>query len=114
MDLRNAGPFSVSANGEISHGTDQKGRLNLVEFNDPKHLTQAGGGYFLANNPDLTVTPSEQATVRQGYLEGANTTSISEMVNLMSAMRNFEANQRMIQIQDDQMGRVIQDLGQPT
>ena len=32
---------------------------------------------------------------------------------MMTAMRGFEANQQVIQIQDDRMGKVITDLGIP-
>jgi flagellar basal body rod protein FlgG len=35
------------------------------------------------------------------------------MVNLISAMRQYEANQRIIQMQDDRMGRTISELGNP-
>jgi flagellar basal body rod protein FlgG len=33
------------------------------------------------------------------------------MVGMIHAMRMFEANQKVIQTQDDRMGRVITDLG---
>jgi flagellar basal body rod protein FlgG len=52
--------------------------------------------------------------VRQGYLEASNSSSVLEMASLMTAMRGFEANQHVIQIQDDRLGRTISDLGNPT
>jgi flagellar basal body rod protein FlgG len=33
------------------------------------------------------------------------------MVGMIHALRIFEANQKVIQTQDDRMGRVISDLG---
>ena len=50
-------------------------------------------------------------SLRRGFLEGANTSAVSEMVNLISAMRMYETNQKVIQMQDDRMGRVISELG---
>ena len=47
-------------------------------------------------------------------MEGSNTSSVGEMANLMNAMRGFEANQHVIQIQDDRMNKVITELGNPT
>jgi flagellar basal body rod protein FlgG len=35
------------------------------------------------------------------------------MASLITAMRGFEANQKVIQMQDDRMGRMITDLGTP-
>ena len=32
----------------------------------------------------------------------------------MTAMRTFETNQRLIQMQDERMGRTISDLGNPS
>jgi flagellar basal-body rod protein FlgG len=49
--------------------------------------------------------------VRQGALEAANTSVVMEMANLMTAMRTFEANQRMAQIHDDRIAKAIADLG---
>ena len=33
------------------------------------------------------------------------------MANMMTAMRGFEANQNVIQIQDDRLGKTITELG---
>jgi flagellar basal body rod protein FlgG len=35
------------------------------------------------------------------------------MAHMISAMRQFEANQRVLQIHDDRMGRAITELGNP-
>ncbi len=112
MDQRLGAPLAISADGEVSQGPDQKGKLNLVEFNDPKLLTQISGGYFIAANPNLQTQAATQSTVRQGYLEGSNSNPVTEMANMMVALRNFEANQRTIQIQDDRMSKSIHDLTQ--
>ncbi|HXJ75007.1 MAG TPA: flagellar basal body rod C-terminal domain-containing protein, partial [Candidatus Dormibacteraeota bacterium] len=97
--------------GEISQGPDQKGKIKLVEFSDQRLLTQISGGYFTANNPNLVVKPAATSRVRQGFLEGANTSVVMEMANLISAMRTFEANQKMAQIHDDRIARTLSDLG---
>jgi flagellar basal-body rod protein FlgF len=114
FDLNNPVPMSVSPNGEVSQGPDLKGKLKLVEFTKPQLLTQVSGGYFIAQDPNLVGQSSTTSTVRQGYLEGANTTTVAEMANLLSALRTFEANQRIIQLQDDRMARTISELGNPS
>lgn len=114
LDLNNRTELSISATGEVSQGADVKGRLRLTEFGNPRLLQRISGGYFAADNAGAGATPSTGSTVRQGMLEAANTSVVMEMANLMSAMRTFEANQRMAQIQDDRVARTISDLGNVT
>ena len=111
LDPRNPAPISISPGGDVSQGADPKGKIKLVEFNNQRLLTPISAGYFIADNPNLIPRPSPASTVRQGYLEAANTSTVLEMANMISAMRTFEANQRMAQIHDERMGRVISELG---
>jgi len=113
MDRNNLAPLSISATGEISQGADLKGRLKLVDFDQPDLLTQIGGGCFIANHSNLQPTEAVGTSLRQGFLEGANTEAVIEMASLINVMRAFEANQRIIQLQDERMGRAISELGNP-
>ncbi len=110
FDLNNPDPITVSATGEVSQGSDVKGRLRLTEFSDPKLLTVLGGGLFMANDPNLQSNDATATQVRQGYLEGANTSPLTEMASLVTAMRLFEANQKVLQAQDERTGRMISEL----
>ena len=111
LDLNNHTEVSISATGEISQGADLKGSLKLTEFGNTKELTRLSGGYFMADKPAANATASGTSTVRQGVLESGNTSTVMEMANLMTAMRTFEANQRMAQIHDERMGKTIAELG---
>jgi len=113
LDPHNTAPLTISANGDISQGSETKGKLKLTDVDKPELLTQISGAYFLANNSGIH-TQTGTGTLRQGYLEGANTSSVGEMANMMTAMRTFEANQHVIQIQDDRMGKAISELGSTT
>jgi|SRR5690348_16793699 len=114
LDPTNSSPISVSSSGEVSQGGGLKGRIRLVEFAQPGQLKSIGGGCFLSANPQETPSPAQSSQLRQGFLEGANTSPTTEMASLITAMRLFEANQKVMQAQDDRMGRVITDLGNPT
>ena len=111
LDPANSSPISVSSTGEVSQGGGLKGRIRLVEFSQPNQLKPIGGGCFLAVNPQSQPLPAQSSQLRQGYLEGANTSPTTEMASLITAMRMFEANQKVMQMQDERMGRVITDLG---
>jgi flagellar basal-body rod protein FlgF len=105
--------ITVASDGTVSQGPEVRGKLSLVAFNDPNLLTPSGGGYFLASNPILQENGDAASTVRQGFLEGSNASAVLEMANLITSMRGFEANQKIIQMQDERMGRAISELGNP-
>lgn len=113
FDPNNSGPISVSSTGEVSQGGALKGRLKISEFSDPGALVATGAGYFVTANPAVQPRAASASTVRQGFVENANTSPMMEMVNLISASRFFEANQKVIQAADDRMGRLISEVGNP-
>lgn len=110
-DLNNPAPLSISATGTVSQGNDVKGQLKIVDFNNPQLLQNIGGGLFIANNPDLTPVTPEGTMVRQNFLEASNLSTTHEMANMITSMRAFEANQRVVQASDERMSRVISELG---
>lgn len=112
VDPSNPAPLTVAPTGEVSQGGDTKGKLQLTEFSDPQKLTSLGQGYFTAGNG---ANPSDSTTsqLHQGYLESSNTSPTAEMASLITAMRMFESNQRVMQMQDERSSRTITDLGNP-
>jgi flagellar basal body rod protein FlgG len=114
LDLNNPAPMTISPTGEVSQGIDQKGRLRVVEFDDPRALTALSAAYFAADGTGAFPKPAVASSVRQGFVEGANTSTVLEMANLLAAMRTFEAGQRVLQLHDDRLGRTITELGQPS
>ena len=113
LDASNSGPISVAPTGEVSQGAVLKGRLKLSEFSDPSVLVSTGTGLFTVADPSVQPAAASAASVRQGFVENANASPVSEMVNLISAMRLFQANQKVIQTADDRVGRLITDVGNP-
>ena len=112
FDANNPAPITISSTGEVSQGTDLKGKLKLVGFNDVQLLTPTGQNCFLAKNPKLLPDDATSTSkLRQGFVETANSSPVVEMAHLITAMRNFESNQRVIQMQDDRMGRTIAEFG---
>jgi flagellar basal-body rod protein FlgF len=113
LDKSDPGAISIAATGVVSQGEIVKGNIKIVDFNDPQLLTPMGNGHFIGNSADLHSYEVTAPSLRQGYLEASNTSSVMEMANLVTAMRSFEANQRVIQLQDERMGRAISELGTP-
>lgn len=113
VDRATSANITVGADGTVTQGNEVIGKLSVVAFNDPNLLAPAGGGYFMATSQAIQTLPDSGSSVRQGVLEGSNASGVGEMVNLLAAMRGFEANQRVVQMQDERMGRTIAELGNP-
>lgn len=110
FDPNNGGAITVSSNGFVSQGSDVKGTIRLVEFKDPHALTTISQGFFVADKPGVEPETASGTAVRQGHLEASNTSPTTEMASLITSMRMFEANQRILQMQDERMGKVITEL----
>jgi flagellar basal-body rod protein FlgF len=111
LDPNNSAPMNVSSSGQVSQGGEIKGHIKVVEFKNPDDLKVIGQGYYIKNSIDEKAVDSPSSQVRQGYLEAANTSPTVEMSSLITAMRMFESNEKVLQMQDERMGKAISDLG---
>lgn len=112
LDPTSHDEVSINPGGQVLQGGVVKGKLGITDFENPELLTNTNGVYFLTDNPALK-TKASTAAVKDGFVEGANTSSLNEMANLLTSMRSFEANTKVIQMQDDRMNKTITDLGTP-
>jgi len=119
--LSNGGPLqfnpnsgaaiTISATGQVSQGEQTIGKLQTVEFKDPSQLIKRGAGFFSTDSTKNPATPSTTTQIRQGFIESANSSPTTEMASMITAMRMFEANQKVLQMQGDRMSKVITELG---
>lgn len=104
------GEVVIKENGEIWQGQVLVDRLRVVTFDDLRALHKEGHSLFRVSDPNLRPREAEQMSVKQGYLEGSNTNPLEEMVEMMVTLRNFEAEQKAIQSQDDTLSKAVNDL----
>ena len=50
----------------------------------------------------------DKPTVVQGYLEMSNVNVVSEMVDMITISRTFEANQKLVNAIDDSLAKTVQ------
>lgn len=104
------GIFSVSAEGVIATpGQGEIDRLRLVEFADPAVLNKTGNNSFTA--PPGAGQPAADPQVRQGFLERSNVSMAAEMVGLITVVRAYEANSRILQAHNDLLGLAVNQVG---
>ena len=102
--------ITVSATGDVSQGSEAKGKLQITEFQHPEKLVPIGTTDFQPEAQDAQPVAAVSTQVRQGFIEAANTSPTTEMASLITAMRMFESNQKVLQMQSDRMSKVITEL----
>lgn len=105
----NGSDFKVSDNGVVQVDGKDVDKLLISQFEDPKALKRQGSSSFAVETNSAVATTN--FTVKQGYTEQANFNALTEMVDLMQTMRNFEANQKALQSHDQRLQKAVNELG---
>lgn len=105
------GEVQMASDGRILVSGQEVGTLRVVDFADPGALQPAGHG-LLVPPRDLAAQDIEANERRLvvGHLEGSNANPITELVNLITAQRLFESNQRVLTTTDESLRRTVNDI----
>jgi len=108
------GDVTIDKEGLIFQNGQNIGQVGVFAFENPLLDLQKVGGGFVAKEVETVPEPAnaDQFTLMQGYLENSNVSSIEEMIGLIEVSRAHEANQKMIQTFDENIGKAIGTLGQ--
>jgi len=111
--------FAINSQGQInvtlSDGTTfTRGQVLLQNFQDPQALISQSGNLYsnMANAGPITATPSVPGTnglgqIQSGYLEVSNVDLSTEMANLITAQRGFEANSKIVTTSDELLQTLV-------
>ncbi len=97
------GDFTITEAGEIIQADNIVNRLQI--FNTGGMSKE--GQYFYTNQ---AATPATDFRIVQGALEHSNINTVYEMVQMITATRNYETNQKALMAHDDTLGRAVNDL----
>jgi flagellar basal-body rod protein FlgF len=104
------GGVQISQNGDIHQNGAVIDSLRIVQFQNPAAVRPEGANQFVDTGAGAPVLDA-QSTVNQGSLENSNANVVRSMVDLITAQRWFEANQKVIQTQDTANGYAIANVG---
>jgi flagellar hook protein FlgE len=109
--------LSIGENGVItarySNGqTQYNGKITLADFRNVQGLTPLGGNAWASTIDSglaMQGSPSEgkYGSLRAGALEESNVDLTSELVNMMTAQRAYQANAQTIKTQDQIMSTLV-------
>ncbi|MGE5508155.1 MAG: flagellar basal-body rod protein FlgF [Chitinophagales bacterium] len=96
----------IASDGAVTIDGRRVDRLRLVQF-PAGSLAKLGGNLFAASGQ----AGRSQATVLQGQLERSNVNVVREMINLIAAQRNYDTNQRLLQLEGDLLQKAVTEVG---
>ncbi|MBN2582725.1 MAG: flagellar hook-basal body protein [Planctomycetes bacterium] len=108
IELDKSRSISISGDGLINQDGQPAGQLSVVEFSDPQVLRKVGNSLF--ENTGAAPERMRSPQLVSGALERSCSDPVRELVSMIEAQRAYEANARMVTVQNDTLGRVVNDL----
>ncbi|WP_159885395.1 flagellar hook-basal body protein [Paenibacillus puerhi] len=113
--ITRSGMFT-NVDGQAIPGADgEPMAMRITRVEDPNELVREGNGLYRLAAPDQggirLIDDQDQVEVRQGYMERSNVDAGQSMVDMMSALRAYEANQKMVQYYDKSMEKAVNEIG---
>lgn len=100
------GKLECDSQGNITVNNN-KYKLQIADFANYDSLKKVGDNLYEGSNP----INNPNASVKQGSLEKSNINVINEMANMITVMRSFESNQKVVQSIDETLGKAVNDVG---
>lgn len=101
---------AVAADGTILANGNEVAKLQMVDFAAGTQLNKVGNGMFTAPAA-AAPQPTQGVQVYQGYLEASNVDMTESMVATMNLVRAYEANQKLLQMQDETLKQTVNQVG---
>ncbi|WP_372009280.1 flagellar hook-basal body protein [Paenibacillus chitinolyticus] len=106
----------VAANGQTVRYDPANPPIPLVmKVQNPNVLLPEGNGLFTVGPNDegqvVALAAGDQVEVRKGFVERSNVDPTQAMVDMTTAARAYEANQKMVQFYDRSMDKLVNDVG---
>lgn len=98
--------ISSDTNGNISLDGKSAYKLETVDFADYSALHKSGDNLYTGTN-----ATEANVIVSPNSLEHSNVNLISTMIDMLTTMRSFETNQKVIQSIDETLGKAVNEVG---
>ncbi len=99
----------VDERGNIFQNEVQVASIGVVDFEDYNYLAKFGENMY--DMVDGGVRIASEAKVDQGCIEASNVNVVSEMVNLITITRAYQAGQKVINAVDETLDKAVNQVG---
>lgn len=101
--------FQIDKLGIITQNGAAVGTVGLVDVDNYDYISKYGENlYDLENGGNIIASEGE---IEQGVLETSNVQVVSEMVNMITIQRAYEAGQKVITAIDGTIDKAVNDVG---
>lgn len=94
--------------GRIRQGEALVAELAIVDFKDKSALVKTGGNLIDANGQKPIAST---AAVMQNTVETSGVDSVTSLVEMIEATRQYQLNANLLTLQDESLGRAVNDVG---
>lgn len=101
------GNFTVGADGTVTDGGKTVGKIRMADI-PAGALIREGDSLYASSRGTV---PALGVGVHQGYLETSNVDVAGQMVDMISVMKSYEANQKVIQTEDSTLNKAVNEVG---
>lgn len=105
-----AGNTVITEDGSIYQDDVLVTKLKITEFEDTNYLTHYGESMWDAKE-GAVANDATDFGIHQGYVEMSNISVVTEMVNMISIQRQYEANQKLITTYDESLDKSVNQIG---
>lgn len=99
--------ITLDANNNISLNGKQTYKFKMSDFNNYQSLKKVGDNLYNGATPN----GNQNFSVKQNNLEKSNVNVTNEVINMMSVMRSFESDQKVIASIDETLDKAVNDVG---
>lgn len=103
----NTEDFTLTKEGNILVNGNATYTIQVADFQNYNDLKKVGHDAYTGANP----VNSTDYTLKQNSLEKSNVNTVREMIEMMTVMRTFETNQKVIQSIDETLGKAVNEIG---
>lgn len=107
----NGGEFLVRPDGQVLVDGVNIDTLDIVDIDNKEFLRKRGDNLFYVVENGNIQEGAFTGQVMQGYLEDSNMNTISGMVEMINLLREFEAGQKVVRMQDEMLERAANEIG---
>lgn len=100
---------SIGKDGTITVDGAVTDRLKITDFTDYDYIVKVGDNMYAT--VDGATEKEAGASVIQGYTEQSNVNVVSEMVDMITITRAYEANQKALKAMDSMMDKAVNQVG---
>lgn len=100
---------SIDRAGNIYQDGAVAASIQITDFEDYNYLERYGENFFYPVEGATTIEADTE--VHSGYLELANMSVVTEMVNMIAIQRHYDANQKVITTYDDTLDKAVNQTG---